>query len=89
LNCFQIAASSKQYSPLVPFYLSQIYYFIGNVEEALAQCEKALKLKDQFYKVQLEQLMGHLLFEKKQYKKALPYLENYVKKSRFDLNKLI
>jgi len=82
LNSFQIAASNKQYSPLVPFYLSQIYYFIGNVEEALAQCEKALKLKDQFYKVQLEQLMGHLLFEKKQYKKALPYLENYVKNQK-------
>ncbi len=78
LNCFQIASSSKNYNKLAPFYISQLYYFLGDIDAAMAQCDKALQQKDQFYDVQLKQLMGHLLFEKKDYNKALPYLAQYV-----------
>jgi TolA-binding protein len=41
-------------------------------------CEAALKVDGQFYELKLKQLMGHLLFEKKQYDKALPYLSEYI-----------
>ena len=36
--------------------------------------------KSQFYDVEMKQLIGHSYFEKKQYDKALPYLEAYVAK---------
>ena len=62
---------------MVPFYISQLYYFTGNIDAALKNCEKALKEKNQFYTLQLEQLMGHLLFEKKEYNRALPFLASY------------
>ncbi len=78
LSCFQIASSNKNYNKLAPFYISQLYYFLGDIDAAMANCEKALQQKDQFYDVQLRQLMGHLLFEKKDYSKALPYLAQYV-----------
>lgn len=78
LACFEIASNNEAYSSLTPFYISQIYYFNGNIDAALINCEKALQLEGQYYNLQLQQLMGHLLFEKKQYQKAVPYLAKYV-----------
>ena len=78
LNYFQIASSSKAYAKLTPFYISQLYYFLGDLDAAMLTCEKALQNKNQFYEAQLNQLMGHLLFEKKQFQKALPFLAGYV-----------
>jgi len=79
LSCFKIAEQSKAYKTLTPFYISQLYYFLGDIDAALKNTEQALQLKGQFYTDQLAQLMGHLLFEQKQYEKALPYLANFVK----------
>jgi len=78
LQCFKIAEKSNTYKTLTPFYISQLYYFLGDVNAALKNTEQALNNKGQFYTSQLSQLMGHLLFEQKQYEKALPYLANYV-----------
>jgi tetratricopeptide (TPR) repeat protein len=78
LSCFKIAEQSKRYSTLTPFYISQLYYFLGDIDAALKNTEQALQQKGQYYTSQLAQLMGHLLFEQKQYGKALPYLANYV-----------
>ena len=78
LSCFKIAEQSKTYKTLTPFYISQLYYFLGDIDAALKNTEQALQIKGQYYTNQLAQLMGHLLFEQKQYEKALPYLANYV-----------
>ena len=78
LSCFKIAEKSTAYQTLTPFYISQLYYFLGEVDAALENTTIALEKKGQYYNDQLAQLMGHLLFEKKQYEKALPYLSNYV-----------
>jgi tetratricopeptide (TPR) repeat protein len=78
LSYFQIASENKAYSKLTPFYISQLYYFLGDINAAMLNCEKALSLQGQYYDVQLKQLLGHLLFEKKEYSKALPYLASYL-----------
>ena len=78
LNCFKIASTNNAYLSLTPFYISQIYYFMGEVGAAMEQCEAALKLPGQYYSLQLQQLMGHLLFEKKEYQKAIPFLSYYI-----------
>ena len=78
LNCFKIASTNKSYISLTPFYISQIYYFMGDVNAAMTECSNALKLPGQYYAAQLQQLMGHLLFEKKEYAKAIPFLSYYV-----------
>lgn len=80
LDCFKIASINGQYAMLTPFYISQLHYFLGDIEAALINTQKALTQKGQFYESQLQQLMGHLLFEKKSYAEALPYLENYISK---------
>ena len=78
LSCFEIASNNEAYAILTPFYISQIHYFNGNIDAAMQSCEKALSIEGQYYNLPLQQLMGHLLFEKKQYQKAIPYLAKYV-----------
>ena len=75
---FQVAEKSPDYQNVVPFYLAEIYYFNGERDRALEYGEAALKKGGQYYDLQLRQLVGHIWFEKRQYPKALPYLEKYV-----------
>jgi TolA-binding protein len=83
LASFRIVENEEQYAAIVPFYITQINYAQGRKEEAIAYAEKKLKEgKSQFYDLELKQLLGHAYFEKKQYAKALPYLEEYVNKSK-------
>ncbi len=75
---FQIAEQSPDYQNVIPFYLTEIYYFKGDRNKALEYGEAALNKGGQYYDLQLRQLVGHLYFEKRQYAKALPYIEKYV-----------
>lgn len=82
LNSFLIAEKDQIYQNVVPFYIAEIYYFMGDRDKALDYAESALnKGFAQMYDLELKQLTGHLYFDKKEYAKALPYLEYYVNKS--------
>ena len=80
LSCFEIAANNTDYANVVPFYIGQLYYFIGDVNKAIQYSTAALQSKNQFYDAQIRQLLGHLWFDKNEYEKALPYLATYVSK---------
>lgn len=83
LASFRIVENEEQYASIVPFYITQINYAQGRKDEAIAYAEKKLaEGKSQFYELELKQLLGHAYFEKKQYAKALPYLQEYVAKSK-------
>lgn len=81
IECFLIAETHPDYQHVVPFYLTELYYFSGNREKALTYGETAIKRNGQYYDLQLKQLVGHLLFEKREFARALPYLETYVASS--------
>lgn len=78
LESFLIAEKLPEYQPVVPFYIAEIYYFRGDREKALVYGETALKKGGLFYDLQMKQLVGHIWFEKQEFAKALPYLEQYV-----------
>jgi tetratricopeptide (TPR) repeat protein len=78
LESFQIAEKLPAYQPVIPFYIAEIYYFSGDKQKALQYGEAALQKNGLFYELQLKQLVGHLLFEKREFAKALPYLQQYV-----------
>ncbi len=78
LDAFEIARTDEQYRPLLPYYLASINYIMGDKDKAIQQAEAALKTGDLYYNSQLKQLVGHALFEKKEFAKALPYLEQYI-----------
>lgn len=82
LAAFSIAETDPVYQHVVPFYIAEIYYFMGDRDKALTYGEEALSRGGaQMYAIELKQLVGHLHFDKKEYAKALPYLEFYVDKS--------
>lgn len=92
LTSFRVVENRENYKPIVPYYITEIYYYQGKKDEALAYGEKALQSGNQFYDLQMRQLVGHIYFEKGNYAKALPYLEKYIsnteKVSREDLYEL-
>ena len=82
LNAFTIADRDIVYKNVVPFYIAEIYYFTGDKDQALSFGEAALNRSGaQMYAIELKQLVGHLYFDKKEYAKALPFLEFYVNKN--------
>lgn len=78
LTSFKIVENKPAYQKIVPYYVTEIYYFSGDKDEAVAYGEAALERGGQYYDMQLRKLVGHGLFEKREYAKALPYLETYV-----------
>ncbi len=83
LKSFRVVENEPAYEALVPYYIAQIYYVQGNKDEAVAYAENKIKQgKTQYYDLELKQLLGHAYFEKKQYAKAAPYLEDYVTRSK-------
>ena len=92
LEAFKVVEDKPAYKSIVPYYETEIYYFQGQKDKALEYGEKALKAGSQYYDLQLKQLVGHIYYEKKNFAKALPYLEDYVghteKVSREDLYEL-
>lgn len=81
LTCFEKVQDHPQYGQIVPFYMATIYYFRGQKDKAIEIAEKAVKKTGLIYELEIKQLLGHAYFEKKEFKKALPYLEEYVNRS--------
>lgn len=81
LKAFQTVESLPKYRGLVPYYIAQIYYFQGNEDQALRYGESKLNQSDISNRKELNLLMGQIYFEKKQFAKAMPLLEAYVKNS--------
>lgn len=79
LNAFKLVESIPEYQGVVPYYIAEIYYFQGKKDEALRYGESVLaRGVTLYYEKQLKLLIGQLYFERKDYKKALPLLEDYV-----------
>jgi len=81
LASFQKVESIPKYRGMVPYYIAQIYYFQGNKDQALRYGESKLGQNDIANRKDLNLLMGQIYFEKKEFAKALPLLEAYVKSS--------
>ena len=78
LDAFRKVENHPEYSKVVPFYIANIYYQQGKREEALQYAEAALKKNSSsYYDSEMRRMAGHAYFDKKQYAKALPYLEAY------------
>jgi tetratricopeptide (TPR) repeat protein len=82
LESFKLVEKTETYQNIVPFYIAEIYYFVGERDKAVEYAKAALQKGNQYYSLELKQLIGHTLFEKRLYKDALPYLEEYVTKSK-------
>ena len=80
-DAFTIAQKKLPYSKLVPFYIAEIHYFNNERDKALALIEQLLKEGNQYYDLQMKQLAGGIYMDKRQFSKALPYLEEYIERT--------
>src|SRR3954463_7966856 len=81
MESFRKVENEPTYQKVVPYYIAEILYFQGDKDKAIEYGEAKLNNGGQYYNTQLQQLIGHAYFEKKNYKKALPYLQQYVSKT--------
>lgn len=82
MKAFRVVENREEYKGVVPYYIAEIYYFQGKKDDALKYGESVLaRSSDLYYQDQLKLLMGQMYFEKKNFKKAVPLLEDYVNKS--------
>lgn len=82
LKAFKLVELNEDYKTVVPYYIAEIYYFQGKKEEALAYGQSVLGAGgSMYYEKQLKLLTGKLYFERQDYEKALPLLEDYVNSS--------
>jgi TolA-binding protein len=82
LEAFRVVEDHERYGRVVPYYISTIQYSLKQEDKAVAYAENKLKKGNQVYDLEMRQLVGHSYFQKKQYDKAIPYLQEYVTKSK-------
>jgi len=82
LKAFSLIEMKDEYKAVVPYYISEIFYFQNKKEESLAYGESVLSRGGLYYDKEMKQLLGQIYFEKKNYTKALPLLEFYVNNSK-------
>jgi tetratricopeptide (TPR) repeat protein len=82
LRSFKLVETAEEYKGVVPYYIAEIYYFQGKKDEALRYAESILgKGGYLYYAKDLKLLVGQMYFEKKDFARAMPMLEEYVNNS--------
>jgi len=79
---FVIADNDPKYARFVPYYIANIYLAQGQKEKAISYAAAKLAGGNQYYDAELRQLVGHGYYEEKDFRKALPYLEQYVNNAK-------
>jgi len=82
LNAFMVVEDKPKYSGVVPYYIANIYLVQNQKDKAIAYASEKLAKGGQYYDTELKQLAGHGYYEQKDFAKALPYLEQYIDKSK-------
>jgi TolA-binding protein len=92
LTAFTVVQDNPAYEKVVPYYVANIYLAQGQKDKAIEYAEARLKKGNQYYDAELRELVGHGYYEKQDFARALPFLEQYVsqpkKVSREDLYEL-
>ena len=81
---FQVAEKSKLYDDYIPYYLTQIFFAQRRYDELIAYAAPLLgntrnRLKNE---KEMNQLLGQAYFEKGDYARARPLLEEYARRNR-------
>ena len=82
LTAFKVVEDNPRYEKVVPYYVANIYLVQGQKDKAIEYAEARLKKGNQYYDMEMRQLVGHGYYEKQDFAHALPYLEQYVNQSK-------
>jgi TolA-binding protein len=82
LGAFQVVEDAPNYDKVVPYYIANIYLLQDQKDKAVEYTEAKLKKGNQYYEQEMRQLVGHGYYEKQNFAKSLPYMEQYVSQSK-------
>ncbi len=82
LKEFKRLTEDKNFAPIVPYYIVQILYLQKKYDEILTYAPDLLKHATPTRADEIRKYIGDAWFRKGDYKKALPYLEEYAAKAR-------
>ena len=77
LEGFLRLSNDETFSPIVPYYVSQIYYLQKKWDEVIRYAPPLLETVTEKRYAELSKIIGEAYFQLEQYEKALPYLEKY------------
>lgn len=78
LASFEKVRDDKEYRSIVPYYIAEIHYFMGNKAKAIEEGKAIIKARDKsYYDNEVHLLIAQCLFEDQQYSEAKPYFEYY------------
>lgn len=78
LQSFEKVRNEKEYRIIVPYYIAEINYFMGNKAKAMEEAKAIIAGKEKnYYNNELHLLVAQCLFEDQKYTDARPYFEYY------------
>jgi tetratricopeptide (TPR) repeat protein len=77
LNGFLKLSNDETFSPVVPYYITQIYYLQKKWDELLKYAPPLLESVTEKRYGEVSKMIGEAYFQTQQYDKAIPYLEKY------------
>lgn len=78
LQSFDKVRDDKEYRTIVPYYIAEIYYFMGNKAKAIEEANAILKGRDKnYYDNEVHLLIAQCYFEDQKYTEAKPFFEYY------------
>ena len=81
---------TQQYSDIVPYYIVQIYYSQGNLDEVEQRAAHIMEVNpDNPNNGEIERIMGELQYQRGSYARAIPHLEAYEKSFREQKKELV
>lgn len=79
---FKKIEQDKQFGPIVPYYLTQIYYLQGKYDQLLAYAPAVLDSAPAKKEEEIRKLIGDSYYKTGQFEKALPNLEKYLERNQ-------
>lgn len=81
LKSFTKLKTDEKFKPVVPYYITQIYYHQERYDSLISYGTPLLEQDKIKRKPEIARLVGESYFNKKQYSEAIPHLEYYAKES--------
>jgi tetratricopeptide (TPR) repeat protein len=77
LENFLALKEDETFSPVVPYYISQIYFLQGKWNQLLEYAPPMLEKVTEKRYAEVSRMIGEAYFQTEQFEKAIPYLEKY------------
>ena len=82
LAAFNKLKDHPAFAPVIPYYMSQIYYKQGNYTKVAEFTEPLLKTAEKEQIASLSKILGNSYFHLQRYSEAIPHLEKYFDSSK-------